>query len=126
MDDRIPGMDAPTIESQDAMNLLSSAAEHRAFKRFQFDLATTTGEVSAHDSALDVWLRDHSALWRRRRELTAAQMQAEEIRKFRWLESEKIRCDIGKVAHVDWITLHAADWRQWFEDHYDGPLVECD
>ena len=126
MDDRIPGTAPPTFESQDAMNSLSSPAERRAFKCFHESLASSTHGSTDRDSALDIWLRDHSADWRRRRQHTAAQMQAEEIRKYRWIESEKTRGDLGKSAHTDWVKLYAAEWRQWFEDHYDGPLVDCD
>ncbi len=126
MDDSTQGTEPPTIESQDAMNLLSSAAEWRAFKQFQRELGDSSGDIPAQEPALKLWLREHSARWRRRRQQTAAQMQAEEIRKYRWIESEKLQRDIGKTAHIEWVRLHAAEWRKWFENSYDGPLDECD
>ncbi len=126
MDDRISGTEPPTINDQDAEIMLSSAAERRAFKRFQTDLASSSGHSPDSHAALKIWLRDYSADWQRRRQLTAAQMQAEEIRKYRWIESEKLKCDIGKAAHMNWVRLYAAEWRQWFENHYDGPLIDCD
>ena len=126
MDDRIPGMEPPIINNQDADTVLSSAAERRAFKRFEANLASTAGNLPVGTTALDIWIRDHSADWQRRGQLTAAQMQAEEIRKYRWIESEKMNCDLGKAAHMKWVRLYAAEWRQWFENHYDGPLSDCD
>jgi len=126
MDDRIPGTEPPTIECQDVASMLSSAAEKRAFKQFQSECSEASSETIGQDSAIDAWLRNHSATWQRRRQVTAAQMQAEEIRKHRWIESEKVQYDLGKEAHTDWVKHYAAEWRHWFENHYDGPLEECD
>ncbi len=126
MDDRIPGKEPPTIESQDVMNLLTSPAERRAFEQFRSEMAVSAGEVPESRSVLNIWLHEHSAHWHRRRQQTAAQLQAEEIRKYRWIESEKHQRDLGKAAHVDWVRRYAAEWREWFENNYDGPLEECD
>jgi hypothetical protein len=126
MDDRIPGTEQPTIERQDVTSMLSSAAEKRAFNQFQSECCESSYEIADKESTLDAWLRDHSATWRKRRQITAAQMQAEEIRKHRWIESEKVHRDLGKEAHTDWVKQYAAEWRNWFENHYDGPLEECD
>jgi hypothetical protein len=126
MDDRVPGTDPPIAESRNVMNALSSPAEQRAFRRFVSELNKSADCPIEPERAVDVWLRDYAERWRRRRALTAAQLQAEEIRKHRWIESEKSDCDMGKQAHVEWVTQHAAAWRDWFEQHYDGPLADCD
>ena len=126
MDDRIPGTDPPTITSEKVMELLTSAAEVREFERFQSELAESTNKPVDQRSAVQIWLSEHAPRWRRRRQLTAAQLQAEEIRKYRWIESEKKKADVGKDAHLDWVKAYAADWRRWFENHYDGPLVDRD
>lgn len=126
MDDRVPGTDPPIAESQDVMNALSSPAEQRAFRRFVRELNEAADDPVDPGFAAYIWLRDHAEQWRRRRALTAAQLQAEEIRKYRWIESEKNACDIGKRAHTEWVIQYAAEWRHWFEHHYDGPLADCD
>jgi hypothetical protein len=129
MDDGIPGKESPQRNDKEAMEameaVLPSAAERRAFQRFCDGLAHRANGVS-EQKALDIWRREYADTWRQRRQITAAQMQAEEIRKHRWIESEKHRCDIGKAAALDWIKHHAEDWRRWFENHYDGPLEECE
>lgn len=126
MEERIPGTDPPAIENQDVMNLLSSAAEMRAFERFHSSMTAASEKNIDYHAALQIWLSDHADRWRRQRQITAAQLQAEEIRKHRWIESEKKHADVGKVAHLEWVTTHASDWRHWYENHYDGPLADND
>jgi hypothetical protein len=126
MDDRIPGTDPPIAESHNVMNQLSSPAERRAFRRFHSRLNDSAEEPVDPEFAVELWMREHADDWRRRRALTAAELQAEEIRKHRWIESEKQHRDLGKAAHLDWVMHHAADWRYWFEHHCDDLLEESD
>ena len=39
--------------------------------------------------------------------------QCEEIRKHKWIESEKARRDLSLEAERDWIRMHAANFRKW-------------
>ena len=43
------------------------------------------------------------------------QMQVLEIKKHRWIESEKAKRDLGKDAELDWIRRFAADFRRWVD-----------
>lgn len=40
-------------------------------------------------------------------------LQREEIRKHRWIESEKAGFDLGRVVERDWIDKYAAGFRKW-------------
>lgn len=46
-------------------------------------------------------------------EYTAAQL--EEIRKHKWIESEKAGHDLGQECCLEWIKLYAAKFRSWWE-----------
>ena len=39
--------------------------------------------------------------------------QCEEIRKHRWIESEKAGRDLGKEAEMDWVVKYAGLVRKW-------------
>jgi hypothetical protein len=44
-------------------------------------------------------------------------IQIEEIRKHKWIESEKAGCDLGQDAVRDWIKRNAAKFRaEFYED----------
>jgi hypothetical protein len=45
---------------------------------------------------------------------TVIRSQREEIQKYRWIESEKVGCDIGfERAEQEWRRQHARGWRTW-------------
>jgi hypothetical protein len=46
------------------------------------------------------------------------EMEKEEMRKHRWIESEKVQYDLGSCMYLDWILRYARDWRIWFEETY--------
>lgn len=39
--------------------------------------------------------------------------QCEEICKHRWLESEKVGYDLGKMIEIAWVNKYAAKFRAW-------------
>lgn len=41
------------------------------------------------------------------------QYQCDEIRRHKWIESEKACRDLGKEAEMDWIQCYAARFRKW-------------
>ncbi len=44
--------------------------------------------------------------------------QVEEINRFKWIESEKVRRDLGEEAVIIWITKFAIQFRkEWFTLH---------
>ena len=43
------------------------------------------------------------------------QSQCKEIKKHRWIESEKAGIDLGAQAELDWIRNHAKSYRDWWE-----------
>ncbi len=38
-----------------------------------------------------------------------------EIKKYRWIESEKAKRDLGRKAEIDWIMKYAKDYREFWE-----------
>ncbi len=44
--------------------------------------------------------------------------QVEEIKKYKWIESEKAGKDIGQVAIKDWISKYAPVFREEWEKKY--------
>ena len=53
--------------------------------------------------------------------------EIDEIKKHRWLESEKAGYDIGSyAAATDWIEKYAAEFRKHWEDMNDDQRNDCD
>lgn len=52
---------------------------------------------------------------------TYAQAQCEEIRKHRWIESEKAGFDLGDSVCLDWIKKYAKSFREAWEAKEKGP-----
>ena len=46
----------------------------------------------------------------------ANEAQKEEMRKHKWIESEKAGFDIGPIAYLDWVRNYASQWRESFMD----------
>lgn len=46
--------------------------------------------------------------------------QIEEIKRHKWIESQKAGCDVGQAAVADWISTHAAGFRP----HYSERLLQ--
>lgn len=46
-------------------------------------------------------------------EFTNAQL--DEMRKHKWIESERAGRDLGQESCLEWIRLYAADFRKWWE-----------
>ncbi len=44
--------------------------------------------------------------------------QVEEIKRHKWIESEKACCDLGELAVEDWIKRYANVFRKQWEDKY--------
>ena len=51
-------------------------------------------------------------------------MQVEEIRKHKWIESEKAGRDLGRIAELDWIRRYACEFRRKIEEMEDGGDAE--
>lgn len=43
--------------------------------------------------------------------------QCEEIRKHKWIESEKACRDLSQEAEKDWVSMHAANFRNWVTEN---------
>lgn len=51
--------------------------------------------------------------------------EVEEIKKHKWIESEKAQRDLGNDACFDWIDHFVDDFKKdWIKDHF-GIIEEC-
>jgi len=92
-----------------------SDAERRAVERHKYYLSEGAHHDVGFDFALEDWLQNHSDHWRSQRLREDLVRQSEEIRKHKWIESQKAGADLGQKAVEDWIKNYAAKWRRWRE-----------
>lgn len=52
--------------------------------------------------------------------------QIDEINKHKWIESEKVKHDLGEEAVRDWIKKHAANFRKEWERKQKNELSATD
>lgn len=90
-------------------------AEWQALEVHRYYLSERAGHDVGIVKTVDDWLLYHSANWRRERLQRDLAYQAEEIKKHKWIESEKAGTDLGEAAALDWVRKHACEWRRWRE-----------
>jgi hypothetical protein len=105
-----------------AMSGKLSKAEERAVKRLQRKLTRESGYPVEWDEAVACWQREYAKKWRECRLASMMARQREEIQRHKWIESEKAHRDLGQAAVLDWIHHHAAEWRDWYENHTDEEM----
>jgi hypothetical protein len=91
-------------------------AEWQALEVHRYYMSERAGYDVGIARSVEDWLINHSARWRRERLQKELADQAEEIKKHKWIESEKAGTDLGDVAALDWVRKHAAEWRRWREE----------
>ncbi len=94
-----------------------SRSEARAIEVHKYHLSERAGYDVGIDFAIEHWLTHHAETWRRSRLQADLCEQAEEIRKHKWIESERVGRDLGQQAVVDWISRFAEEWRRWRENN---------
>lgn len=97
-------------------------AEICAVHRHQQSLAEARGEKVDFEEALDDWRTYHAVQWREERQREYLAKQREEIQRYKWIESEKARRDLGAQAVLDWIRNYAESWRNWYEQEHGENL----
>ncbi len=90
-------------------------AEARAILVHKYYLSEEAGCDVGIGQAIDDWLMHHAERWRRRRLSRELEIQRGEMKRHRWLESERAGCDLGQEAEWDWIRRFAAHWRSWYD-----------
>ncbi len=101
-----------------AMATALSKAELREIDRHKYLLSAEQGQDVGFEAAKEDWLEKYAKRWRRERYERMLAMQREEISRHRWIESEKRGQDVGRQAALEWVLAYAANWRDWFEEHY--------
>lgn len=95
-------------------------AERREVERHKYFLSLERGYDVGFDCAREDWLHRYAATWRQARHRQMLALQRDEINRFKWIESEKARRDLGRDAALEWIRRYAKSWRDWYEKEYDG------
>ena len=92
-----------------------STAEWQALEVHRYYMSERAGYDVGIARSVEDWLRNFSVEWRKERLRKDLADQAEEIKKHKWIESEKAGTDLGDKAALDWVRNHAAEWRRWRE-----------
>lgn len=99
-------------------------AERRAINRHKYSLSQQQGYDISFEVAAEDWFANHSQEWHERRLRSMLASQREEINRFKWIESERARRDLGRTAVEEWIHRHGPGWRlQWEMSHYDDDYL---
>lgn len=98
-------------------------AEKSAVEMHRREMEAATGCPCDQDTALEDWLKHHAVKWRERWQAEYLAAQRAEIERYKWIESEKACCDLGRGAVLNWIQNHAAAWRMWYEQEH-GELAD--
>lgn len=95
-----------------------TAAELNAIKKHQEYLCVAWGRTVSFEEAREDWLRNRANEWRQARMRLMLELQRAEMNRHKWIRSEQEGRDLGRDAIFDWISNHAADWREWFEEEF--------
>jgi dsRNA-specific ribonuclease len=126
--DFIEGVSVPATEMPEARvarptgGCELSEAELCAVLQHQRTLAEARGVEVSYEEALEDWQKHHAIKWREERQRQYLTLQREEIQRYKWIESEKARRDLGAQAVLDWIGNYAESWRAWYEREHGENL----
>ena len=95
-------------------------AEVREIERHKYFMSIERGHEVGFEEAAQDWLDHYAQEWREDRQKKMLAMQRDEINRYKWVQSERARCDLGGTAVLDWIQRYAANWREWYENEYVG------
>jgi len=87
-------------------------AEFKAIEVHKYYLSEKAGYDVGMNHAIEDWLKNHARGWRRERIVKDNKDQIREIKKHKWIESEKAGRDLGNQAALDWVVNHAENWRR--------------
>ncbi|MCC6144184.1 MAG: hypothetical protein IT368_10305 [Candidatus Hydrogenedentes bacterium] len=95
-------------------------AELREIEKHKYFLSLERGHDVGFEFAKADWISRYAPTWRQARHAQMLAMQRDEINRYKWIESEKARCDLGRDAALDWIRKYAKSWREWYEREFEG------
>lgn len=97
-----------------------SSKELKEIERHKYFLSQERGYDVGFDTAKQDWVEKYAQIWQQQRQAKMLAMQRDEINRYKWIESEKAHCDLGRQAALEWIAKYAAQWREWYEQEYEG------
>ncbi len=116
-----------TATYYDKLKELVEEAERRAINRHKYTMSLLLGEEVEFERAAQDWLQNHAKEWRENRLKRMLRSQCEEIRRYKWIASERAGRDLGGSAVEEWIYTHGPIWRyEWEESHIDEEEDACD
>ncbi|NLV43480.1 MAG: hypothetical protein GXY07_03145 [Candidatus Hydrogenedentes bacterium] len=108
----------------DMLRGMIEEAERRAINRHKYYMSMEQGEDVGFETAARDWFQNYAKAWHENRMQKMLQMQREEISRYKWIESERARQDLGRSAVEEWVHKHAADWRvNWEASNLDDEDV---
>ena len=105
----------PDPDTPDTADEAFSDDELAAIECHKYYLSEAAGCDVGEEYARENWRYHHSHRWRQQRLREDIAQQITEMRKHRWIESEKAGTDLGSQVEIEWIRKFAAQWRQWRE-----------
>ena len=101
-----------SAEPDDDLGDELSEIELAAIECHKYYLSEAAGYDVGFCYARQHWLQHHSRRWRHLQFRRDLRLQMAEMRKYRWIKSEKIGRDLGQAAEIEWIRKFASQWRR--------------
>ena len=96
-------------------------SEQQAILCYRTELRLSLKRVVSIEETVENWEHGPATGWRRDKMRVDGRRQLDEIEKHKYLLSQTVGHDIGwDIAAVDWVSKHAAEWREWWETQPDA------
>ncbi len=96
-------------------------SEQRAILEYRSALRCALNRRVTIEESVLCWEKGPAIGWRQDKMHVDGQRQVAEIRKHKFLLSQQAKNDVGwDDAALDWVSKHAARWREWWETQPDA------
>lgn len=87
-------------------------SELKSIEYHRRDMAKELKEEVSIEEAADDFIRNYESAWCKEKTRRDNLEQYDEIKKHRWIKSEKEGHDMGKEAEEEWLSKYASIWRE--------------
>jgi hypothetical protein len=96
-------------------------SEQQAILCYRVELRASLERVVSIEESVTNWEHGPAIRWRRDKMRVDSRKQLDEIEKHKYFLSQTVGHDIGwDIAASDWVSKHAAEWRDWWETQPDA------